>query len=315
MAERDAPAPDVSEVPSSLEFVEGLEQVEDVPLEALVTAQRARRSPLDIFTRLEEEAGVPDLRAARGTLTKEVETLEDQLERVESDVALTSRESLLTEAQRRRAVTEQRQPLADNLSKLGISLSRIGAQIDRALQGITTKTGLAIQGQEQVLEPLKLVLATTIDRNTRKLSGFTTDRQTALDTIWAKWTRDNQLEDNEWQLASQLAVLEKGHLFSLQELAASSGGGTGGNIDELLRSISSRAVEAIAFERGIQTRTLDISEAKGAKDGGGGGTDLTNINASSGFTFLGEDTGGFAGGITSDLLFDQTVFGGSATLK
>ena len=62
MPKRTASAPDISGVPSVSGFLDKQFAVEDVALDKLTQAMQARQKPLDIYTGLEAEAGIPELR-------------------------------------------------------------------------------------------------------------------------------------------------------------------------------------------------------------------------------------------------------------
>jgi len=146
----------IESVPSVQEYIKGQFAVEDPALRELVMAMKAREDPLAIYSRLEQEAGLPPLREAATTLTKEISSIEDLLEQIEPGIAARTRESLVTEAQRRGMVTAEKEPWTEKLGKLGTALGRVGERITTAERGIGTKTELALRGQEMTLEPLTL---------------------------------------------------------------------------------------------------------------------------------------------------------------
>ena len=146
---------DVSSVPSVQGFVQGQFAAEDVPLQNLVTQMRAREQPLSIYQRQEEEAGVPELRASSKALSQEVASLEDAIFGIEGQVAGRTRESMVTEAQRTGMVQALREPMQENLARIGTALGRVQMGLADALQGVATKVGLALKGQEMDIEPLK----------------------------------------------------------------------------------------------------------------------------------------------------------------
>lgn len=242
---------DESQIPSVQSFVQGQFAGEDTALNELVAQMRAQEKPLDIYGRLETEAGLPQLRLASTTLSKEIANLEDVLEGIEPDVAARTRESLVTEAQRRGLVQAGREPFLEKLGKFGTALGRVSGRIGEAERGIATKTELGLRGQEMELEPLKLRFTVMVDRNARLLTGFTEDRQTQLDILWDKLRRTRQLSDQEWELANTLGSEERNYKMTLQTAAANAGYQVTGqeSIDELLGIVGTKAAEQIAFER------------------------------------------------------------------
>ena len=241
----------LSQVPSTQEFVQEQIAGEDVTLQALLERMGQREKPLDIFQGLEEQAGLPELRGAARTLTGEIESIEDVLKAIEPDVSARTRQSLVTEAQRRGLVQEGKKPFLEKLGEFGTALSRIVGRIGEAERGVVAKTELALRGQEMGLQPLELYYATLVDRNARLASAFSTDRQTQLDLLFDKLKRERQLSDMDWELANTLGSEERQYLKSLQAAAAELGYGVTGNesIDELLSIIGKKSAEQIAFER------------------------------------------------------------------
>ena len=248
---------DLSKVPSALEYAKTLEVPEDAALREIVNTMRAQEKPLDIYGRLETEAGIPQLRATSTTLSKAIASMEDYLDRIEPDVSARTRESLVTEAQRSGMVASEKKPWIEKLGKYGTSLGRVQNAISEGMQGIGTKTQLAIQGQQQEIEPLKLYYSALVDRNARKMSGFTTDRATQLDVLFDKLNRTRQLSDMEWQQANELAQEERTYVRALQTSAAGAGVELTGDesTDQLLSLIGTTAAEAIAYDRAQKAKT------------------------------------------------------------
>jgi hypothetical protein len=242
---------DTSSIPSALGFAQTLSSGEDAVLANLVATMKGQATPMDIYGKLEEQAGIPALRTSAKSLSSEVYSLEDQIRQIEPDVSARTRQSLVTEAQRRGLVTEGQKPLRENLSTISTNLGRVLSGLSLAQSDVNTKTGLTMQGQQQELEPYKLQYTALVDRNARLMTGFTADRQTAYDTLIAKWQRNNQLDDREWQLAADLSKEENSYTRELQKAAASAGAKlTGGeSMDQLLGLIGTQAAEEIAWSR------------------------------------------------------------------
>jgi len=256
--------PDLSGVPSVQSFVQGQFAQEDPALNSLVMAMRSRQTPQDIFTSAEATAGLPELRKASSSLSSEIFNLEDFLKTIEPDVTARTRESLVTEAQRRGIVAKNREAPLERLGQFSTNLGRIQGGISSAEQSVSNKVNLTLQGQEQALEPLKLQFTTLVDRNSRLLSGFTADRQTELDSIYAKWNRTNTLSDMEWNRANELADQEGSYMKTLQTAAANAGitlkGGE--SSDSLLSMIGKTAAEQIAYNRKQAGKASETTTAK-----------------------------------------------------
>lgn len=242
---------DMSQVPSVKDYVQKQIDVEDPYFQTLLTRMEGQEKPLDIYSRLEEEAGVPTLRKSATSLAQEIYDLEDTIKAVEPNVSARTRESFVTEAQRKDMVTAQKKPLREKLETFSTNLGRIKEMLANAMANISTKTGLALKGQEMELEPLKLQYTTMVDRNARLLTGFTSDRQDLLDSLYDKLERQRYLDDRDWDLANTIASEEREYKMALQQAAASAGYKVTGSesIDELLGIVGDKAAEQIAFER------------------------------------------------------------------
>src|SRR3990167_2533242 len=191
---------DISSIPSTQSYVQGQFAGEDPYIKAITDKYASAEKPLDIYTRLENEAGVPQLRTTAGSLMKEVGNVEDILSGIEPDVAARTRESLVSEAMRRGLVQSKSEPWMEKLTKLGTGLGRVMEGLSLARQDIGTKVSLAMQGLEQELKPLEFAYSVKVDRNARLLSGFTDDKETQLSLMLDKLQRQRQLDDREWEL-------------------------------------------------------------------------------------------------------------------
>jgi len=242
---------DFSSIPSAMDFAKQLGTGEEAVMNKLISTMGGQEKPLDIYGRLETEAGVPELRTASKSLSKEIASIEDYLDIIEPNVSARTRESLVTEAQRSGMVAKEKEPYQEKLTKLGTGLGRVRQSLSETIAGIGTKTGLALQGQQMELEPLKMQYTALVDRNARTMTGFTIDRQTELDILFDKYERERQLSDMEWQRANEISSEEREYRRTLETTAAESGTQFTGNEsnDELLALIGNAAAEEIAWDR------------------------------------------------------------------
>ena len=248
---------DFSQIPSVSQYVEGQFASENTALQDLVTQMMGREKPLDIYGRLETEAGLPELRGVSTSLSKEIGAIEDYLDQIEPDVSARTRESLVTESQRRGMVSAGREPFLQKLTKLGTALGRVSGRVSEAERGIATKTELGLRGQEMDIEPLKLRYQVMTDQNARRLTGFTADRQTQLDQLYDKHQLERQLDDRDWQLANSWAQEERSYTNQLKTTAAGAGVKLSGaeSTDDILALIGTTAAQAIQWERSYKNRT------------------------------------------------------------
>lgn len=253
---REATAPDLSQVPTVSGYVDSQISAENAALDPIIKAMQAREKPLDIYTKLENEAGIPQLRTTAGNIGKEINRLEDTLGGLEANISGRTRESMVTEAMRGRMVAAEAQPMQDNLSKLTTGLGRIQQAISEGMEGINTKTGLTIQGQQYDLEPLQLKYSTLVEQDARKLTGFTADRQTAIDQIYAKWQRGNTISDQEWQLAAEAAQSEREYTQAVSKAAASAGiSDLSGSTADILARVGKTVSDQQSFENKMKSYT------------------------------------------------------------
>lgn len=193
---------------SATDFAKGLNSTEDAAFKEYLMAARAQGKPLDIYNALETAAGLPQMRTTASSLRSAVGDIEDTIKRIEPNVSATTRDSLVTEGQRRNMVSSQKLPFLERLGEVGTSLGRVEQGISAAESGIGTKVGLALQGNQQELEPYKVQMSMLADRNARSMTGFTADREVRLNALQDKLNRDRQLDDREWLEASDLSKLQ-----------------------------------------------------------------------------------------------------------
>ena len=263
-AARTATGIDESQVPSTLDYINKLNATEDTAFNDLIMAMKARKSPLDVYTDLENASGLPAMRTGAVSLAKSISDIEGTLETVEPDVAARSRESLMTEAQRRGVVTQRKEPLLESLGKTTTGLGNLKELISLTGTDVSNKANLFMQGQEQEIEPIKLKYTALVDRNARNLSGFTSDKETKLQILMDKLDRQQTLSDQEWSLANSLTADEKDYTRQLREAAAQAGYKVTGSEsnEQLLGIIGSKAAEQIAFERAQANKTGSTAATK-----------------------------------------------------
>jgi hypothetical protein len=245
---RTATGIDESQIPSTLDYITKLNTTEDTAFQDLLIAMKARKTPLDVYTGLEEASGLPAMRTGAVSLAKAIADIEATLETVEPDVAARSRESLMTEAQRRGVVTQRKEPLLTSLGKTTTGLGNLKELISLTGTDVGTKANLFLQGQEMQLEPQKMKYTALVDRNARLLTGFTSDKETKLQILMDKLNRQQTLDDQEWQLANTLTQSATEYHRQLEEAAASAGARVTGNEtdDQLLGLIGTQAAAKIA---------------------------------------------------------------------
>jgi hypothetical protein len=248
---------DMSKIPSSLDFAKGLGASEDAAFQDYLKATQSQESPMSAYSRLEGEAGLPQLRKTSSTLSGQINDIEDTIKMIEPDVSARSQNSFMTEAQRRGTVTARKEPLLNNLDSLGTALGRITQGIDRATSDIGTKVGLIMQSQDRALEPLKMHISMLSDRNARLMTGFTSDKETTLQVLFKKMDAQQSLNNAEMQQVNDLAKLklqydQEKDSFNQQTQIVTVGGRV-----KLINSVTGQVVS-------------DLGSSKDPSSGGGG---------------------------------------------
>lgn len=205
---------------SAIDFAGSLNAIEDKAFQDYIDKIAGQAQPIDIYTGLEKEAGLPQLRKTAGSLQEQIGSLEDTIRSIEPNVSATTRNSLVTEGQRAGMVQAQQKPFLQRLGEVSTSLGRVQQGITAGLADIGTKTGLVLQGQEKQVEPYLQRLNMLSDRAARLMTGFTSDRETRLSILMDKLQRQRQLEDREWQEASDLAKEERDYEFQFKKITA-----------------------------------------------------------------------------------------------
>lgn len=194
---------------SALDFAKTQQAPIDAALANYVATARAQDKPLDIFTSLENAAGIPMLKSTATTLQGQVNDLEDAINQVKKNVQARSTQSIVTNAQQAGMVTAGKQPLLEQLSPIATALGRIQGSIQNAGADVATKTGLVMQGQQNELGVNQYVIGALADRAARLTSGFSSDQQTQLALLMDKLSRGRQLADTENAQLFELKKLEK----------------------------------------------------------------------------------------------------------
>jgi hypothetical protein len=257
---------DYNKIPSVSGYAQTLEQPITDAYNKYMTAMAARANPLDVYTQLESEAGIPGMKKTATTLREQIGGVEDTIKRVEPTIAATTKESMVTEGQRQNMAVAQKKPLLERLGEMTTGLGRIESGIQAGMQDISTKVSLYMQGQDQMLEPLKVGIQALTDKASRLVSAYSTDSQNKLQVLTANWERQNALDDRQYEEAYKLLEGENSYKKELQKAAASAGISLSGNedTDKILQLIGDAAAEEISYNR--------------AKTGDGYGSP-TNVNS------------------------------------
>jgi len=205
--------------PSAADYGGTLDTKENTAFQNYATVANNQEKPIDIYSKLEQAKGLPQLRDQATSFRTQLYGLEDAIGRVEGNVSNTTTNSLVTEGQRQNMITEKKQPLLNTYTPLATAYGRTQEGITAATQSVDKLTSLILQGQEKELGVLSQGLQLTISQNARAMTGFTMDKQTKLDLIMEKVHRQQALSDQERQEAFTLATAENRYSQEVKMLA------------------------------------------------------------------------------------------------
>lgn len=185
-----------------------------------------------LYTRLQQEAGIPELQKQRQVFNTQIYGVKNMLDRLDEDVTSRTAGTMTTDAQRRRMIGAEGADLNNQLGRLGTGLQPIADMYGQASEQVGNLLNLNVQQQERELSPVTMRINALGERFAREITGFDNTRQQELNSILDKLNRERALADREWQRAAELAKQEAAFnqqkkLAILQfELNKQGGGGT-----------------------------------------------------------------------------------------
>lgn len=227
----------------------------DTTGQALIDRMSSLESPDVAYSRIAGEEKLDEANNVTKGLREQIDRINKQLKGVEENVNARSMNSGLTEAQRQRLVMSEEDPLRTQLTDLTGGLNSAVANVDVIRTSIRDRLAAFAAGQEQSLAPLREAVGMARDkigfelpeiseRLSREITRYSTERQSKLDVILAKFSRDEALDDAELAEASQLAREERAFVQQqdlynniLAEAGASGGGVTGAGTTQNLPSL------------------------------------------------------------------------------
>lgn len=206
----------LTSMPKATEFAKGVNSIEDAALGDYFGYLNTQESPLAFYQRMENEAGLPNMRKAQATLQGQIFDLEDTLRRVEPNVTATTGQSIVTEAQRQGMVTAKQKPLLESLGWIGQSLGRVSNAITETTAQILNLTELQQQGVERFISAYKTRLDVAMKQGDRAMSAFIEDTNKILQVTLAKIARQEKVGDMEAANAFELLKLQKSAEIALE---------------------------------------------------------------------------------------------------
>jgi hypothetical protein len=190
-------------------FATGVNEAENSAFNDYLKYISGTTTPLDFYTKISEEQGIPQLQKTSSTLQGQIYSLEDTLRNIEPNVNATTKNSLVTEAQRQGIVTEKQKPIIENLSWQSQSLGRISSALSEAKAQALTLTDLYGQGVDKMVDVYKTKLELVSSQGDRALNAFLTDLDNEVNITLAKIKRGEEVSDQEAQNAFAMLQTQK----------------------------------------------------------------------------------------------------------
>ena len=170
----------------------------------------AGQEPMEAaYTRLGQEAGVPQLQAQMQAFTEQMANIQKMISDLDTNVTERTKGTFTTEAQRQRQVAAEQVPLTKSLRDIGIAEAPVAQALSSAQQNIATRLGLISEDQKKQLQPLIMQIDSLSDRFSREINMYNSEKETTLTALLDKLQRQRQLDDREWEQAQQLAAEER----------------------------------------------------------------------------------------------------------
>lgn len=163
----------------------------------------------DLYTRLSNEAGIPEATAQLQTYKDQIYRTKDLLDRLDEDVTSRTQGTMTTESMRRRIIASEGEDLNNQLGRLGTGMAPTVDLLTGAQGMVGTMMPLYMQQEDRELQPLMLEISSISDRFAREMTGFTQNRENQLTALMDNITRGRQLADRDWDLAQKLAAEER----------------------------------------------------------------------------------------------------------
>ena len=177
----------------------------DAALNSYRSTVAGLEKPEDIFARISGEQGIPGMQESTKALRQRAADIEALLARLPADVTNRMEGTMATESQRQRVVAKEQAPIAGDLSGVLRGLGVESGNLADAMAMTGQLTSLTTQGQERTLEPERLAISQLSERAARELTSFNSGREQELTLLMSKIQRNQQLSDQEWQRANDLA--------------------------------------------------------------------------------------------------------------
>ena len=173
-----------------------------------------------VYTNLEQQNGIPQLKAASSSLSQNVNDLQNQIYRVTPNVSANDANSLVTESQRQGQVAAQQFPLEQALTPQATALGNINSEIGTEEAGIGNQVNANNNANANTITAGGQNISAAEDQAARSMSGFTTDQQNQLTMLNDKLAAGTALDNAEWQTLSTLATAKQGYDAAVQQIQA-----------------------------------------------------------------------------------------------
>lgn len=162
-----------------------------------------------IYTRLQNEQGVPQLQGQIANYEKDISTQQNLLDTLESSVNERTKGTLTTEAQRQRQLASESAPLVANLGSLGKGLAPLASDLATREGNVTTGLSTSEAEQQRQLTPITTAISAFSDQAAREITGYSADQKSALDVYTQQVANGQELTMEQQKEAAALIQQEK----------------------------------------------------------------------------------------------------------
>jgi len=196
------------------------QKAEQAGLFGQYTAASKAQEPLSAaYTRLGQEAGVPELTSTIQGFKTQMAGVQGKINQLEQAITERTKGHLVSATQRAGIQAYEQQGLTREMGAIGTAMLPSVENLSAAQQQIATKLGLISADQQKDLQPLIMQIDALSDRFAREMQGYTQAKTTEFNALLAKVQRGWQLQDAEIARANELADAERAWERTKEQMA------------------------------------------------------------------------------------------------
>lgn len=172
-------------------------------------ASNAQPKLTDILNTAQNQAGLGALQGNINLFNTQASGVKGLIDNLNTDTQARTAGTNANQAYLDRMRAVEGGSLNTQLSRLTTGMGDAANAYTTASQGIGQQLTAAQADQATALHPLELQINSLSDQFARQLTGYTTTAQQQLDTLMSKLNNQQQLNNQEWQQAADLAKQEQ----------------------------------------------------------------------------------------------------------